>query len=481
MNRRIVFFILIIFITSIITLSCTSKSDGGAVSEVSDNKSTENTTIEKNSSNEEVNQNTNYSNKRRIVFHETVVDSQAEYLNTLGGVEVSGLASIDITLYESEFGIFEGFGTITRTMEIPDGELNLKQEYIYRTGLIHIESGKENIIDPICSFTEIRDEFIYIDEDVPYNYKNQKDGTMQQDLPVMLKIEGEEAILSVKFHEQATLAFKGKLINIPEQAHKEVAEPEGIIYINCMWSDSFMGGNGDYNAILLASSDGNKSYSGKISINGSGNALNVINEEVTFSIERFYDELYVKSGGKLEDKFEYMGVFSAAGYDFILLFDGQQVILEIVGKEKYFCGGICPANDYNMLENEADKTSEMVSFLYRIKDSETENYVDYAPPSWYPHELIPKVNFSEYDGFMTIPVINEQFFKLYITEYYENENLEDLIFYYSSALSKQDRYKEFINYENGEAVFLFTMGKYNIQVFMQQSSLNLTSVGVQIY
>lgn len=515
MNKRIIYFILIIVFASVTTLSCTSKSDDEVDKKVSDNKATENITDEKNSSNENVNLNTNYSDIRRIVFNESIDDSQAEYLNTFGGAEVLGVASIDLTLYESEPGVFEGYGTISRTLEMPDEDMNLKQEYIYRTGLIHAEDGIETIMNPICSFTELKKESFYIGEDVPYDYINQKDGTMQQDLPIILNIEGEEAKLSVIFHEQATLVFEGEITNNQEQTHKEVSESEGLIYINSMWSESFLGGYGDYNAILLASpsSKHDKSYSGKISVNGSSDDLNEINEEVTFTVEKFSDELYTGAGGKLKDKFEYMGVFNAAGDDFILLYDEEQIILEPVGKDKYFCGGMHSIDDFSILKNEADKTIEMASYLYRVKNSELENYLDLksfegldpnkpedmqklmdlaeeltnkvgsenVSPSWYPHELIPKVNFSEYDGFTTTPLINEQFFKLYVTDYAEDENLEDLILPYKEVLSKYDNYMEYIDYEKGEAEFLFTMGRYFLRVYMVQSSLKITSVGVQIY
>jgi len=511
MNNRIMYLILLIFAISITSLSCTNKQDSN-VSEVSDSAEAENTKVENNSSNNEFNNKSNYSDKRRIVFHESIDDSQIDYLNTLGGAAVSGFASVALTIYELETGIFEGCGTIIRRMEISDEELNEKLEYSYRTGLIYVEDGIESRIQSICSFTEERNECFYIGEDVPYDYKNQKEGTFQQDLPVILKIDGKQATFSVKFNEQSTLVFSGEIINTPDQSNEDFEKTEGIIYINNVWSNSFMGGAGDYNAILLASPEDNERYTGKISINGSGNDLNVINEDVTFSIEKFSEALYEKSGGNLRDKFENMAVFNAAGQEFILLFDGSQVILEPVGKNKYFCGNVKSNEDYVKLENEANKTIEMVSYLYSIKNNETISNMDYSAideldpnspedlenmmeiaeeftnaslnnsqPSWFPYDLIPAVNFSADDGFLTTPVIDAQFFKLYITEYYENENIEDLVFYYNSALSKNDNYMEYIDNENGEAVFVFSMGKYYLQVFLQQTSLKLTSVGVKIY
>jgi len=276
------YLIFLIFAISITSLSCANKQDLN-VSEVSDSGEAENTKVENNLSNKEFNNKSNYSDKRRIVFCESIDDSQIEYLNTLGGADVSGFASVDLTLYESETGIFEGYGTIIRTMEIPDEELNQKLEYSYRTGLICAENGIESRIESICSFKEERNEFIYIGEDVPYDYKNQKEGTFQQDLPIILKVDGEQATFSVKFNEKSTLVFSGEIINILDQSDEDFEKTEGIIYINNVWSDSFMGGTGDYNAILLASPEGNERYTGKISINGSSNDLNVINEDVTFS------------------------------------------------------------------------------------------------------------------------------------------------------------------------------------------------------
>jgi len=102
-------------------------------------------------------------------------------------------------------------------------------------------------------------------------------------------------------------------------------------------------------------------------------------------------------------------------------------------------------------------------------------------PAWYPDGLIHTVNFSEDDGYLTNPATEEQFFKICNTQYYENEDFADLVSPYRAMLSGNDGYKEYMDYESGEGVFLFTMGKYSVQVFLMQSSLKLTSVSVQIY
>lgn len=461
-------------------------------------------------SNESVNNN---SAVPKIVFRNTIDDPQAEYLNTLGGAKSTGKASLDLTLYEIEPDVFEGYGIMTRALDMPEEGLNLKQEYIYRTGLIHAKAGQEGRLTLTGEFTEDREVDTIMGEDAPLRFISHKDGTaLQKDLPFLLKLEGEKASLSIKIHDHANLAFEGKLTtDSAESPARDFPKPESLIYINSLWSGSFMGGSGDYTAILLATPTTNKnSYSGQLSINGNGTALESIKEKVTFSLEQFDDAFYQKLGGKLNDRFASMGVLHTAGSEYILLLDGEQVILEAVGKDIFFYGKLRSNAEAAFLQNEADKTSEILSYLSRQKSNAPVDYSMYkgldpkdpedmekltklseeldnmlssenGAPAWYPDRLIPKVNFSEDDGYLTTPAIDAQFFKLYITEYYENENFADLISPYRAALSGLDDYKEHLDLENGEGVFLFTMGRYSVQVFLQQSSLKLTSVGVQIY
>lgn len=125
------------------------------------------------------------------------------------------------------------------------------------------------------------------------------------------------------------------------------------------------------------------------------------------------------------------------------MLDGEQVILEPVGKGVYFCGSLCSQLESATLQNEADKTKTMLNDLCREKSCTEGELPDYSglkdldpndpkdmqklmgmseklnamishqdAPAWYPEGLIPMVNFSADDGFSTIPPA-ELLFRIY--------------------------------------------------------------------
>jgi hypothetical protein len=312
-------------------------------------------------------------------------------------------------------------------------------------------------------------------------------------------------------HEQANFEFEGKLTaGFAKPSMTNQPQDSQIIYINSLWVDSLMGGSGDYTAILFAAPAAGTGYSGQLSVSGNGTALENASESVTFSLTPFNDADYQKSGGMLLDKFAYMGTIRTAGGDYILLLDGEQAVLEAAGKGICFYGGLRSDSESAFLQNEAEKTGEILSYLCRQKSGGPVDYSQFkgldpnnpkdmekltglseqmeeqygsenGVPAWYPDGLIPAVNFSGDDGYLTNPAPDEQFFKLYDTQYYENEDVEDLIQPYRTALSGYDNYQEYISDETGEAIFLFTMGRYSLQVLLQQTSLKLTGVAVEIY
>ena len=419
-----------------------------------------------------------------IVFHDAIDDPQVEYLNTLGGAKAAGMATLDLTLYETEPGVFEGRGTMTRSLELPDEAITIKQEYTYRTGLIRMEAGKEGNLTLSGGFTEDRNTDTYMSGSAPLRFVTHKDGSiLQKDLPFQFTLEGEKATLSIKMHERAKFVFQGQLTSDDAEGASgdDPSEADHLIYINSLWSGALTGGSGDYTAILLAKpGSDNEGYSGQLSISGNGSALKNLNEKVSFTLTPFDNAAYQKSGGKLTDRFSEMGILHTSGGDYLLLLDGDQAMLEAAGKDLLFFGKRYSDSEMPALKNEADKTNQLLSYLCRQK-SGTSAPDYFGKPAWYPDGLIPAVNFSQDDGYLTNPVIEEQFFKLYDTQYYENEDFIDLVTPYRAKLSGYDGYKEYVDDENGEGIFLFTMGRYSVQVYLAQSSLKLTSVSVQIY
>ena len=404
-------------------------------------------------------------------------------MNSLGGSNASGTATLDLILYETEPGVFEGCGTMTRSLVIPDEAVTIKQEYSYRTGLIRTQAGKDGTLTLTGGFTEDRDADTFLGDSTPLRFITHKDGSvMQKDLPFQFDLEGEKASLSIKMHEHADFAFHGERTgNAGEATGDDLSKTDRLIYINSLWSAALTGGSGDDTATLLAKSGADKeSYSGQFSISGNGSVLKDLNEKVSFTLTPFDNATYRKSGGKLIDKFYEMGIIQTSGGDYLLLLDGKQAVLEAAGKEMFFYGKLHSDSESSALKSEADKTKLMLSFMCRQK-SGTPAPDYFGKPAWYPDGLIPAVNFSQDDGYLTNPVIEEQFFKLYDTQYYENEDFTDLVAPYRAKLSGYDGYKEYMDEENGEGIFLFTMGRYSVQVYLAQSSLKLTSVSVQIY
>ena len=421
----------------------------------------------------------------QIVFHETIDDPQVEYLNTLGGANAAGTASLDLILYETEPNVFEGYGTMTRSLELPNEAITIRQEYFYRTGMIRAEAGTEGSLTLTGGFTEDRDADTFMGTETPLRFITHKNGVvLQKNLPFSLTLKGETASLSIKMHEHANFDFHGELTSgsVKEVSKSDLPKKDHLIYINSLWSGSLTGGSGDYTAILLAKPDADKnSYSGNLSINGTGNALKDLNERVEFSLTPFDNALYQKSGGKLADRFSQMGILHTAGGDYILLLDEEQAVLETAGKGIFFYGKLHSDSESSVLKNEADKTKQMLSYLCRQKSGTSAPDYSALKPAWYPDGLIPAVNYSKDDGYLTIPAPDGQFFKLYDTQYFENEDFTDLVAPYRAKLSGCDNYKEYMDNENGEGIFLFTMGRYSVQVYLTQSSLKLTSVSVQIY
>ena len=439
-----------------------------------------------------------------IVFKQTIDDPQTAMMDAKGCTAV-----IDLTLYETSPNVYEGHGTITRNINIPDEFYNLKQQYVYRTGLLRAEPGKEQKLSLSCGFTEDKDMQTFVGEASPVRMVNHKEGSAQtKDTPVLLQLEGEKATLSVNLHDKANLVFEGSVTDTaPPSA--STAAPAGTLYINSMWSGAMSGGSGDYTAILLASQSADKSYSGKLTVNGSGDTLKAVDEAVTFTLDAFDAAAYKQAGGKLSDTFTQMGVIKAGGENYIVLLDGPQAVLEPVDKEIVFFGKLCsdaPAS----LQNEADKTMRIFSGLCRQKAGTAKDYsafkgldpknpkdmekimalaeelgsaidAENGAPAWYPEGLIPTVNFSAYDGYLTTPSPEGQFFKLYNTQYAELEDFEDLVAPYRKALSGYDNYKEYVSADDAEGVFIFTMGRYTLQVYLAQSQVKFTTVTVQIY
>lgn len=453
----------------------------------------------------------------KIVFHDTIDDPQGAYLNTLGGggSEASGTTSLELVLYETAQNMYEGCGVMTRSVDMAQGEAGgSTQKYVYRTGLIRAEAGKEGSVTLTGWLTDDSSIPTMIPE-APFDVKIYKDATLrQQGLPLLLTLNENQASLSIKLHDHAEFIFHGELTSEPSQSpSSRPSDPESLIYINSLWSGAFSGGadKGEYTAVLLASPKAGN-YSGQLSIQTTGNALSAVNEAVTFSLEPFDAAAYQAAGGQLDDPFTCMSVLKTAGGTYILLVDGDQCILEAARKGMYFCGNLPSASESGALENEAEKTEKMLSFLYRQKSGTEASLPDYSglkdldpnkpedmqklmdaseqmnamishqgAPAWYPESLIPMVNFSADDGFNTLPPAAGLLFKIYNTEYCEMEDFKDLVQPYRSALSGYDNYQEYLSYDDLEGVFLFTMGKYTVQVFLAQPVLKLTNVSVQIY
>lgn len=454
----------------------------------------------------------------KLVFHDTIEDPQGEYMDSLGGggSHTTGTAELDLVLYETQPNVFEGCGVISRSVEIAqEAAGGSKQEYRYRTGLIRAEVGKEGSVT-LTGWLTYDNKMPTMLLDAPFAVVIHKDATLRQEgLPLLLTCNGNKASLSIKMHEHAELVFSGELTAEPvESPVGRPTEPERLIYINSMWSCAYSGeaDGGEYTAILLASPQ-EGAYSGRLSVQGTGDMLETVSEEVTCTVAPFDAAAYRAAGGQLDDRFASMSVLHTAGGTYLLLLDGEQVVLEPVGKGICFCGSMPAPSLADSLQNKAEKTRKMLSWLCRQKSSTEESLPDFSgmedldpnnpedmqklmdmskeleamsadqgAPAWYPEGLIPMVNFSAYDGYFTNPSPDGQLFRIYNTQYCEMEDFEDLMEPYRSVLSGYDDYKECQDYEQeAEAVFLFTMGNYTVQVFLSQSVLKMTDVSVQIF
>lgn len=452
------------------------------------------------------------SNTRKIIFNTTIEDPQIAYMNSLGEGGFKGQAGINLALYETSDGVFEGYGWITRTWNQSVDDIKMQQKYSYRMGLVSIKPGSTVNISMIGRIREDRDIPTLLN-DGPVSFASQKEGSsILKEIPISLELNSNEAVLSVKFHEKAELQFPGKIEKGPVESHiRSTSVKNGLMYINSQWSDSLSGGGEDYTAILLAAPvSGSSKYSGSLFLTGNGDKLAKTDAKVSIDISQFDSNAYKNAGGKYTGEFTGMSIFEAGGKKYALLVDGDEVILEPLGTGTAFFGDLFAADKNSYLLNQANKTKTMISCLYRQTGGGSVDYSAYegldpkdpedmkkilelaknmsstigsnrAIPAWYPKNLIPVVNFSGDDGYITTPCPNALFFKLYTTEYCENEDFTDLVAPYRRVLSKYDDYKEYINKDTYEGIFVFTMGRYTIQVFLQQSSMKATSVGVTIY
>ncbi|MPL99635.1 hypothetical protein SDC9_45853 [bioreactor metagenome] len=281
--------------------------------------------------------------------------------------------------------------------------------------------------------------------DAPFRLNIHKDGSIRQEnLHFQLTQEGDKASLTITLHEHAQFVFHGDLITGENGSTTVVSSnTESLIYINSLWSGTYSGGGGDCTAILLAGPAADKKiYSGQLSVQGDGAVLENFDETVTFTLEPFDEENYKQSGGGLEDRFFQMGSIHTDSGDFLLLLDGNQTVLEPVGKGLCFFGRLCPQSEFDFLKNEASQTKRILSDLCRqatdisgtLPDSEKLTGLDPndpedmkilmeiskqfsaaagqdQAPAWYPGELIPTVNFSDEDGFSPVSSAGDSFSK----------------------------------------------------------------------
>jgi len=453
---------------------------------------------------------------RQIVFRDTIDDPQADYLNSLGGgdTNASGSVTLNLVLSESEPNVFEGCGLMIRDLNIQAEECSSTQEYLYRTGLVQAKPGQDGSLTLTGELIENRTMDAML-PDAPFRLNIHKDGSIRQEkLHFQLTQEGDSASLTIILHEHAQFVFNGELITGNQESPSiGFSNTKSLIYINSLWSNTYSGEEEEYTAILLAEPAADmENYSGQLSVQGTGTVLESHDGTVVFTLESFDDVLYKQSGGELEDHFSQIGNIHTDFGDYLLLLDGNQAVLEPVGKGLCFFGQLCAQSEVELLKNEALQTKRILSNLCRqtagmdcaLPDSEKLQGLDpndpedmkilmemaeqfsaaagqSQAPAWYPDELIPTVNFSDDDGFSPVSAAEGLFFKIYGTQYCENEDFEAIIEPYRAVLSAYDNYQEYFDNDSKEGVFLFSMGKYSVQIFLWQQVLGQTDVTVQIY
>jgi hypothetical protein len=153
------------------------------------------------------------SGARKIVFHDTIDDPQADDLTSLSGgaSKTTGTAELDLVLSETEPDVFEGCGVMRRSVDIAQWEAGgSTQHYVYRTGLVRAEAGKEGSVTLTGWLTE--DRPIPAMMDAPFEVEIHKAGTLRQEnLSLLLTLDGSRASLSVKLHDYAQFVFHGEL------------------------------------------------------------------------------------------------------------------------------------------------------------------------------------------------------------------------------------------------------------------------------
>lgn len=134
------------------------------------------------------------SSKPKIVFHDTIDDPQCEYLNELGGgvSKASGTSDFDLVLYETEPNVFEGCGILRLSVKILQDEAGgSAQEYVYRTGLIRAEVGKEGSVTGCLSYNSDMEPMI---SEAPFDVTINKHATQRhENLPLLLTLNGNKA------------------------------------------------------------------------------------------------------------------------------------------------------------------------------------------------------------------------------------------------------------------------------------------------
>lgn len=338
--------------------ACTKSNQVSGSNNTTDNSTTSNTNSSPISTT---------GNTRKIVFNTPIDDPQIAYLNSLGEGGFKGQAGINLTLYETGDGVFEGYGWITRTWNQSIDDMKMQQKHSYRTGLVSIKPGSTVNISMIGRISEDRDIPTLLNNG-PVSFVSQKEGSsMLKDIPLSLELNSNEAVLSVKIHKNANLQFQGKIEKSPVESHiRSSSVKNGLMYINSQWSDSMNGGSGDYTAILLAApGSGSSKYSGSLLLTGNGNKLAKIDVKVSFDISQFDNNAYKNAGGKYTGEFTGMSIFEAGGLKYALLVDGDEVILEPLGTGTAFFGDLFAADKSSYLLNQANKTKTMLSYLYR--------------------------------------------------------------------------------------------------------------------
>ena len=451
---------------------------------------------------------------RAVVFDMTIDDPVQASLQGGGATaKVNNKASLKLTLYETEPGVFKGEGVYYRTFDNQLPYHKFSGGSYYCTGSLSLKPGGDVRVSMLGRGAWHDKSTVFANPELGVSVYD-KNYNLLDSFGLTLAVDGNAAKLTITPNNAlAPSVFAGQVTTLSPPAENTAftAPIDKMIYINSTFHPS--GGGYESRAILTAKPSPGGTFSGKLCVYAGGKQMPYADDSVSFKLSAFNKDAYQAAGGKLSGSFDAFGVVRGSSAGYIVLMNGDRPLIESLDNGTTFYGSLLPLDQADTAEHEAEETKPLTKTLYdgmgqssaaadimeqfKGKDM-TDPAVQKAlqdavggmlamgKPNWYPDWLMPKPvageNYVENKSSVAMPFIE------YMCQYEEAPTVDKVFADYSKQLSGQEgfaarhdssRMPDYPELTFSTASIVFQKGAYHILITMTQS-LGYTGVIVNI-